>query len=135
MSLVAALPPTDPRFIDMIGYKCGRLEVISYAGYVQYKKYKMHYWNCNCECGVQTTQPGSHLREGVIVSCGCYHSEKSTHRLTVHGHATSIGQSPEYRTWMYMKGRCYRENNNRYHLYGKLGVTVCERWLNSFENF
>lgn len=34
-----------------------------------------------------------------------------------------------------MNARCYRETDNNFHRYGALGVTVCERWRHSFENF
>lgn len=34
-----------------------------------------------------------------------------------------------------MKTRCYCEKNDNYEYYGGKGVTVCERWLHSFENF
>ena len=44
-------------------------------------------------------------------------------------------KSPEYNVWHKMKLRCYDENNKSYCYYGKLGVRVCTRWLNSFENF
>ena len=44
-------------------------------------------------------------------------------------------RSPEYRCWGKMISRCYREHNSRYHCYGARGITVCDRWRNSFENF
>jgi hypothetical protein len=43
--------------------------------------------------------------------------------------------SPEYNTWYRMKKRCYDPKNNRFHLYGARGITVCDRWKDSFENF
>jgi len=43
--------------------------------------------------------------------------------------------TPEYRSWCHMKGRCYCPNDSRYHRYGGRGIKVCDRWLNSFENF
>lgn len=39
-----------------------------------------------------------------------------------------------YLTWRGMKRRCYYQENNRYHLYGGRGITVCERWF-SFDIF
>jgi hypothetical protein len=41
----------------------------------------------------------------------------------------------EWNTWHNMKLRCYNEADARYEHYGKLGIRVCERWLESFENF
>lgn len=43
--------------------------------------------------------------------------------------------SAEYRAWADMKTRCYNPNRREYSYYGGRGIRVCERWLNSFENF
>lgn len=37
--------------------------------------------------------------------------------------------------WATMIQRCYNENNTRYKFYGERGITVCDRWLNSYYNF
>lgn len=34
-----------------------------------------------------------------------------------------------------MKARCLNPNNPRYHRYGGRGITIYDRWLESFENF
>ena len=34
-----------------------------------------------------------------------------------------------------MKESCYNFNNKYYDRYGGRGIKICERWLNSFENF
>ena len=41
----------------------------------------------------------------------------------------------EYATWGNMKARCINERSKDYYLYGARGITVCDRWLNSFEDF
>ena len=43
--------------------------------------------------------------------------------------------TPEYRVWSGMKQRCYNPKGPRFDRYGARGIKVCERWLNSFENF
>ena len=43
--------------------------------------------------------------------------------------------TPEYKTWQGMKDRCYNVNSNRYKYYGARGIKVCDRWLQSFDNF
>lgn len=41
----------------------------------------------------------------------------------------------EYRTWNHMKQRCLNPKNHKYKNYGGRGITVCDRWKNSFTNF
>lgn len=52
-----------------------------------------------------------------------------------HGQAKRGHPSATYRAWSAMKGRCCNPNNPKYGQYGGCGVTVCERWLKSFEVF
>jgi hypothetical protein len=37
--------------------------------------------------------------------------------------------------WSDMKRRCHREKHHAYHNYGGRGITVCDRWRNSFSDF
>lgn len=83
-------------------------------------------WLCKCVCGNYKVVTGSHLRSGHTKSCGC------TKRMqTIHGGS----YTPEYTAWLGMKSRCYNSNHNRYIHYGGRGITVCDRWKDSFENF
>jgi hypothetical protein len=43
--------------------------------------------------------------------------------------------TPEYSAWQNMITRCSPSNKAGYHLYGGRGITVCDRWRDSFENF
>jgi len=42
---------------------------------------------------------------------------------------------PLYSVWQGMKRRCYNQNTKMYYRYGGRGITVCEKWLNSFSEF
>ncbi len=44
-------------------------------------------------------------------------------------------KTTEYVTWNHMKMRCYSKKSNRYYCYGGRGITVCEKWRNSFIEF
>jgi len=89
-------------------------------------------WVCRCVCGKVITVRGSDLRMGKHKSCGCFQKEK----VTKHGHTKYGGEkSREYTAWAGMKQRCYNLNNPRYKDWGGRGIKVCQRWLDSFENF
>lgn len=47
----------------------------------------------------------------------------------------AVCRNPLYLVWQAMKNRCYRKKDNNYDRYGGRGITVCDRWKNSFENF
>lgn len=51
---------------------------------------------------------------------------RATHRMT---------GTPEYRAWMHMKNRCLDNTNPQYKDYGGRGISVCEAWLASFQQF
>lgn len=118
--------------IEMSGKMFGKLVVLHDMGKVKHgQKVK---WKCICDCGNTTITSGKYLRNGDTNSCGCnrlhpkykYTPKKAGHRMS---------NEPEYRTWGAIKERCSNKNHSMYHLYGGRGISVCERWLNSFENF
>ena len=41
----------------------------------------------------------------------------------------------EWGTWKGMISRCTNPKNHAYNNYGGRGITVCQRWLESFDNF
>ena len=41
----------------------------------------------------------------------------------------------EYYTWCQIKQRCLNKNHKQYKDYGERGIIICDRWLNSFQNF
>lgn len=57
----------------------------------------------------------------------------SDKRMTAGGLSTK--HRPEYSTWKEMKRRCCNPSASYYHCYGGRGITVCQRWLESFANF
>ena len=40
-----------------------------------------------------------------------------------------------YQTWWNMKTRCYNKKHGNYKNYGVRGITICDEWKNSFDNF
>lgn len=53
-----------------------------------------------------------------------------------HGCSRQSGQAtPEYRAWSDMKKRCLSPSSHNYSRYGGRGITICDRWVHSFEAF
>ncbi len=52
-----------------------------------------------------------------------------------HGHTSRTSRTPTYFSWQAMKMRCLNPRHKKFYLYGGRGISVCERWLESFDNF
>ena len=115
----------DKRTIDISGQRFGKLTVIAYIG----KKV----WRCTCDCGQSIQVRGALLRNGHTKSCGCNNGAPGVARK--HGATSNGKQTPEYSAWLGMRDRCNNTNNQNYNDYGGRGISVCDRWDNSFENF
>lgn len=87
-------------------------------------------WFCKCLCGEFCTL-SSHALAGGTQSCGCVQREYAQNRSRTHGRS----HTAEYATWAGMKRRCYCETSEDFHHYGGRGITVCDRWFDSFQNF
>jgi hypothetical protein len=109
---------------DLTGKTFGLLTVIEACGSTNAGK---RLWRCSCSCGGETVVVGSHLSSGNTSSCGCGRQRFKPS----HGGA----YKPEYRVWHLMKQRCRNQNQTSYGAYGGRGITVCERWAQSFEAF
>lgn len=136
--------PDDPEIIhlsklgrgkDLRGQIFGRLTVIEYVGIINGNLR----WKCKCsniiggveKCGNETVVNGRDLLARNTTSCGCYQRECNSINHMTHGKEGTI----EYMIWSSMLQRCINKNYKQYHRYGGRGITVCDRWLNSFENF
>jgi hypothetical protein len=117
------------KIIDEIDNIYGRLVVVKQEEYPA--KNGAILWKCLCICGNFTKVQGAHLRNGKVRSCGCLRREDITKRSTTHG----LAKSDEYKVWCDIKARCFDTNNKEYKNYGLRGITICNAWLNSFENF
>jgi hypothetical protein len=116
------------KFIDISGEKYGKLTVIKFN-----KMFNgFAYFDCICDCGEHRTVRSNGLKSGNTKSCGCYSREQASKANFIHGDAN---KTDEYVIWVAMNGRCYNENNTAYKSYGARGITVCDRWKDSYENF
>lgn len=82
---------------------------------------------CLCDCGNEKVLRSHNVESGHIKSCGCNRDEY----VKTHGKT----DTNEYRTWNAMKSRCNNPNVTGYENYGGRGISVCQRWSESFEAF
>lgn len=118
--------------IDLCGERFGRLTVTSRSEVNMYDKPA---WTCTCTCGATCVIAGSSLRMGVTTSCGCAQKELAAKNLRAAATTHGMHGTPEYYRWASMKLRCYVKTHYAYPRYGGRGITVCDRWRDSFESF
>jgi hypothetical protein len=129
---------TSSSLINLTDQRFGRLIVKD-----RFRGSERTSWWCLCDCGNWKVVPSSKLRNGKSRSCGCLRVETS--RAMGKSNIKHGGRSSDipgvrkatrtYRSWSSMKRRCLDPDNNRYQYYGGRGIRVCERWLNSYEDF
>lgn len=117
-----------------IGSRFGKLVVIDGPILSSLGSPKGAAWRCQCDCGNLTTAFGTRLRDGRKQSCGCSRYEGNG-KYSDRGVKHDPGLRRTYCSWVQMKGRCTNPKTPTYGNYGGRGITICNRWLHSFENF
>lgn len=117
---------------DLTGLKFSRLKVLSFDNKKpRTNKGYRYFWLCKCDCGNIISVDADKLKSKHTQSCGCYCREKTTIMNKTHG----LSDTRLYKIYHSMKKRCYNEKSNSYFRYGAVGITICDNWLESFENF
>lgn len=128
-----ALPSPAP-----IGKKFSRLLVIAEAERRRKPSGNTtRFMRCQCDCGTIKDVSLEKLKNGETGSCGCLHIDRTIEASTKHGNASKDSQkrTKEYQTWAHIKQRCTNPKNKSYKHYGGRGISICDKWLNSFEAF
>ena len=86
---------------------------------------------CRCMCGETISGYIAQIKSGRKKSCGHLQKDAISNLNKSHGKSNSR----EYSSYSAMKNRCSNPNCERFDIYGGRGIVVCERWLDSFENF
>lgn len=84
-------------------------------------------FKCRCICGKVKPVISQKLLRGE--STGCLECHLQTHIKH------NLSKTKTYASWNAMINRCHRKNKHGEKYYKNRGITVCERWLDSFENF
>lgn len=116
---------------DITGMKYGMLTVISRADDYIHNGRKYVMWNCVCDCGNHKSISASNLMSGRSKSCGCQVGVSASLMKKTHGET----DTKLYYVWSSMKSRCYNKNSTGYDYYGKIGITVCDSWRDSYISF
>jgi hypothetical protein len=126
-----------PVLKNLIGLRFNRLIVLSRAK----NRKNVVYWLCKCDCGAQKEVAAQQLTCKNIKSCGCYTKEINKEQGKTLGKLPKkikhgMIKSPEYYAWSNIKARCSVEIKRHQHKnYWGRGIVVCQRWLESFDNF
>lgn len=118
--------------LDLTGKRFGRLVVL---GFSHANEHRHSCYHCQCSCGVRCIVVRGNLLNGHTHSCGCLSKEARSSAHLIHGCAKHGARTSEYAAWSAMRARCSNPNVKDWKNYGGRGIVVCDRWINSFENF
>jgi hypothetical protein len=111
--------------LDITGQRFGRLVV---TGKSDRKSNAGALWDCTCDCGTASVANSLKLRNGLIVSCGCYRKEILNQET--HGYSGTR----THRSWKEMRNRCHNDQATQWKWYGGRGIKICPEW-DRFETF
>lgn len=112
---------------EMIGRKFGNWEVIKEDG----KLYNRKAYLCRCICGKLQRINGNELRRGKTKQC----MECSTKKRSKFINGIKTSEHKLYSMYNNMIDRCENIKNKSYKNYGARGISVCDKWKNSFLDF
>lgn len=110
-------------FIDLTSQTFGRWQVLRWDADGR--------WICRCQCGVERSVRGCHLRSGASQSCGCYSRDWSREHSRKHGYS----QHPLHTRWRHIIRRCFDPRCWNYKRYGGRGITIWPPWRHDAVRF
>jgi len=114
---------------DLTGQKFEKLNVVKF---LQRTDKGQSIWLCQCDCGNLIKAIGGNLTSGNTKSCGCL---RDSSHLLKHGMNRKNIYNRFYKIWQGMKQRCLNKNHPAYKYYGEHDIKICDKWLESFNNF
>ena len=128
------------RLVVNPGDRYGRLVILEEVPtIVSYRVKRMRMVRCRCDCGDEKDYKLNSLtRTKGSKSCNCLRNDLTVERSTIHGGLAGVHSGsripPEYSSWNNMLCRC-RTGGKDSKNYADRGITVCDRWAESYANF
>ena len=114
-----------PQQIDITGKTFGNYRVVKLT---KHRRGRHPMWLVECtKCGKRRETYSFEVRQA--------RKTDRTHCCSPLVFVKKMGLYREYSSYIAMKRRCLDKREQSYKHYGGRGITVCERWLESFKNF
>jgi hypothetical protein len=103
--------------------------------FVQYGRARKWKALWECRCGNRFESLVDNVTRRHTTSCGCVQQEVRHLSFPKHGHFIGDKPTATYKSWQSMIARCTNPNHPAYKDYGGRGITICQAWIRSFEQF
>src|SRR5215203_4618302 len=136
---------------DLTGQRFGRLTAIRFSKIERSGGNRSTYWLWRCDCGAEVERRTRHVKYGGTLSCGCLARELTSELVEKYvlsdanrARMAEVGEARRkhgmwgtaaYKRWLNMLQRCRYQDGPCWKDYGGRGITVCERWRESFDAF
>ncbi len=107
-----------------IGQTFGNRTIIKFDKHIK----SFAYYIVECKCKKIDSIKITELLKGRSTSCRSCGAQKAIYNIHKEGKLT-------HSSYHAMKKRCYYKKDHGYYNYGARGIKVCDRWLESFDNF
>lgn len=118
----------NAKVIDMAGKRYSSIVAMHVVGRSTSGDLK---WQFQCDCGTEFQANGYYARIGKIVSCPVCAAERTRLASVKHG----LTETPEFEIWTGIHTRCCNPKSTAFKNYGGRGISICDRWKDSFSNF
>lgn len=113
---------------DLTGMRSGHIVAISYNTKTDNGGCK---WNVRCDCGEEFVVWAEQVTRQRTKQCRKCRNKLISVMRSTHGQR----KSTTYSTWSQMIDRCTNPKSGNWDNYGGRGITICNQWKDSFENF
>lgn len=125
---------------DLTGRRFNRILVLGMYNPTRPLSRNNDQWWCLCDCAsgdekMKFPAYRCRLTSGMTQSCGCLSRQRLAEHRTTHGLCSVASPHHLYSTWEGVVNRCTAPNSSGYPEYGGRGITICDRWRNSFAAF